>query len=286
MEWFTILAIVYLCVQFLLAISVALLNGPFLISFVKIRSLQTPSNTVLACLCSSDLLISVLTLFTWAYNIVLVSRETITHNLQVGIALGRVFLALVGLSSLFMTLVNFDRHAAICHPYKYMQHATPKLYAIVSVSASLVYILVITVSFTIDSIFQVYSTAVIVMTVTIATLSHLAYCTWEVFKVIHRHRREIGSCSQQCTGFQRETKRHHVIVLLIILFAVCKLPSMIPYILVVTGGVESDSPLLLLAMLSSLLMLVNGVINPFVYYFRITIFRNAVKDILCCQRPI
>ena len=285
MDWFIIFTIAYLCIQFLLSISVAFLNGVFLISFAKVRSLQTSSNTVLICLCSSDLLIGVISLSLWVYNVLVVSRNTIISSVQVNIELGRAFLALVGLSSLYMALVNFDRYAAICHPYKYMQHATSRLYAIVSFSASMVYTLIIVVTFTMDNVFQVYSTAVVVMVVTVAAILHMIYCIWKVFGVIHRHRREIDSCNRQRNGFQSETKRYHVIVLLMILFAFCKVLPMIPYIIIVIDVVEISSPLLSMALLSSLILLANGVINPLVYYFRITIFRNAVKEVLFCQRP-
>ena len=285
MYWFKVVAIVYLSIQVLLAISVILLNGSFLISFAKKRSLHTPSNTVLGCMCCSDMIIGTLSLPLWGYNVSILSSGHIVYDRDFRMSISIAFLACMSLSSLFIMLVNLDRYAAVCHPYKYLQYATHKVYTLISASTLAVYVLIFSIAVVIDKIYHSYMMAIIVITIVSATAIVLLFCTWKIIRVIHRHRREINFSCRRYDGYQSEVKRYNTIKVLVVLFVLCNMPYIIPYTLFVTGMVQASIIFLSFGMLCSLLLLVNCVLNPLVYSFRIRIFRNAIKEVLCCQRP-
>ena len=279
-------AIIYLCCQLILCISAIFFNGLYLIALVKKRSLRTPSNTILGCLCCSDLLIGILTLPLWAYNVLLYANNAVYLNFQKRIVFSMGFLVFMSLSSIFMILVNLDRYAAICHPFKYLQYATSRLYAVISTCSCFFYLTAITTALVLDNIFNTFSAAVIVMIVVCSALITFLYCTWKIIKVIHKHRREIATSSRQHSGLQSETIRHRIVTVLTVVFVFFKVPSFIPYVLFVIGKVEVTGAMLMFGMFSSLLLPLNSLVNPLIYYFRIEVLRNAMVDLLCVQRRV
>ena len=290
MTWFVIFMVIYYAIKLLLSISVVILNGLLLFACAKKRSLRTPSNAVLGCLCCIDLLIGIVTLALWVLHVLLSFSNSYYDIIEPFIAISRVYWMVTGLSSLFMQIVNLDRYAAICHPFKYMQYGTTKIYVIVSACICFFYALLMSVTYITDNLYNIHSEFTVFLIIFSAATITLIYCNWQVFKVLRRHRRQIESVGRisdgQCRGFQSETKRYRVILLLIILFAVCKLPHIIVYTLIVIVKVYWTFSFYIFVLVSDFLLLLNSLANPLVYYLRIRMFRNAVKEVFCCQRPV
>ena len=277
----------YLIGKLALSMSAFLMNGSFLIALVKRRSLHTPSNTVLGCLCSSDLLLG---LISFALSARSLSRLYTSSDFDLFTEIFEVVLVLTGLSSLFMILVNVDRYTAICHPYRYLRYATNKLYTIIFILTFLVYAIVIIVSYVTDGLNNGYSTnAIIMVIISISTLI-LMYCTFNILRVVRRHRREIAAIERcqdmQHPGIQIDIKRSHIVLSLVILFTFCKLPNVISYMLIVMIEVDFTLFLLMFAIISDILHILNSLLNPLVFYFRLSIFRCAMKDLFRCQRQL
>ena len=267
---------------------VVLLNAPFLIVLVKNRSLQTSSNAILGGLCCSDLITGILSVILTAINISKFEGSSETTDLY-----SETFqfcLIITGLSSLFMILVNLDRYFAICHPYKYLQYATAKRCTVISICTCLAYAATVGVSYAVDSMYKGYFTNGIIMVVIIATALMLLYCTWKIAGVIRRHRIEIFSIENnrdaQHSRFQSEKKRYRITVILIILFAFCKLPQVVSYVIVVKRDIQMTTSVFSFAIVSDSLLLLNCFSNPLVYYFRMQVFRKAMKQLFCCQNTI
>ena len=280
-----VVAAVYVFVQPTISVCVVVLNCLLIIALAKSRSLQAPSNTVLGCLCSCDLLIGILTLFLWGLNISMTFSNSDYESRNLFSASAKVYLGFTGLSSLFMVMVSLDRYAAICHPYQYLGYSTPKLYTIISASASTVYAIVIILAYVMDNIYDVHVCSVIYAITFIATTTILIYCNWKIWRVIRRHRREIASVERH-GDISSETKRYRIIIILTILYAVCKLPLIMLYLLLFIRNFGIIEPLRILGFVSDILLVLNSFLNPLVFCFRITGFRNAVKKLLCCQRPV
>ena len=290
MNGYMVTAIVYIAIQLTIAAFIVVLNSILIIALIKKRSLQTPSNAVLGFLCSSDLIVGIILLSLCFLNISMVFSQRIDEEANLFDAFAKALLGFTGLSSLFMILVNLDRYFAICHPYNYLQHATSKLYAIVSICTFLIYAFVIAVSYVTDITYGTYSRKVILAILLIVTMGFLIYCNMKILGVIRRHRREIASnerqSEEQQSSFQSETKRYRIIFILIILFAICKLPYNSLYLLVSIANIRMTWHVIILLCLSDNLLLLNSILNPVVFCYRVAILRNAVKEIFCCQRPV
>lgn len=286
MNWFPIFTVTYHAVKLFLSISVVILNGLILFACAKKRSLRTPSNAVLGFLCCIDLVIGIVTLPLSVLHVLISFSNSYYDMIAPFIAISRVYWMVAGLSTLFMKLVNLDRYAAICHPFKYMQLGTTKIYVITSACTCLVYALLMSVTYFMDNLYNTYSEFMVFVIVFSAAKITLIYCNWQVFKVLRRHRRQITSVERindgQCRGFQSETKRYRVILLLVILFAVCKLPHIISYVLIVIVKAYWTLSFYTFVLVSDFLLLLNSLVNPLVYYLRIRVFRNAVKEVFCC----
>ena len=291
MSWLSIILKVHISCQLLLSTIVVVLNGPFLITLVRNGSLHTPSNSILGCLCFSDLSIGMVTFFLWSCNIPALMDISMDNGNTLFLII-KIYDVFTGFSAIFIAAVNLDRYFAICHPFKYLQYATAKLYAIASVCACLLYTGLVSSSILIDNIYNTLSVYMVVMiTVTIAIMI-VTYCSWRIFKVIHRHSREIASVGQlhgrQNSGYHHDSKRYQLIVALVIIFAVCNLPRIVSVFVVIVCGIrEFSQGLSIYASVSDTLVLLNSCINPIVYVVRIRLFRNAVKEIICCcQRTV
>ena len=271
----------------LVSISVVLLNGVFMITLVRKRTLHTPSNVVLGCLCWSDIMIGILscTLFTLLF----LAKHAAIHSTARFLIL-KFYLLFICISSLFMTLVNLDRYAAICHPFKYIRCATPKRFVVISISICTIYAGIIICAFAIDSNYRLYSDSVIFM-ISFFTISLiLIFCNCRILRVIRIHRRSIAPLNRitsDChTGIERETKRYYFTVLLIVLFVFCKLPPVVDYGLHAIWKVKASQVITIFSKVSDYLLLMNSLFNPILYYVRIKVFREAMKVVFCPQRQV
>ena len=272
--------VAYLSLHLILSISVILLNGLFMISLVKTKSLHTPSNAVLGCLCCSDLLMGIASFFAWTVDITSFV-DTQWNNFELAFEIIQARMVFTGLSSLFIILATFDRYAAICHPYKYLRYATSKLYAIISICTCLVYALPISTSYVMGRFYGKYSRKVIFAIIFTATMTVLIYCNWKILRVIRRHSRQITSVERRFDGqsnrFQCDTNRYYIVLLLLILFGFCKIPRIILFFSI---NIHS---FLILSITADIMLLLNSLFNPLVYYYRLRLFRNAMRELICRQ---
>ena len=263
-------------ITIIISISIILLNGCFMVALVKKSSLNPPSNTILGCLCCSDLLIGIL-----SFPIFIALHYV--ESIDVYIDTVRAQAALNGLSSLFIVMVNLDRYVAICHPFWYLQHATIKRNSIVSVSMLLLYSVSTTVSVILDKRYTANSQLVILNFICIATILILMYCNWKILRVIARHRREVASTEGHVgERHNSDTARYRIVIVLVVMYLFCKMPGIILFILALRAGFQMS--LFVLGLVFDLLSLLNCAFNPLVYCFRIGVYRDAVKEVLRCQR--
>ena len=276
--------VVLLSIQIVLSVSVILLNGLFIVALVKTGSLHTPSNAVLGCLCCCDLLIGTMSILLWIFSIGSIVNSH-WDNFKLLVAVFHAYMTCAGLSTIFVILVTFDRYAAICHPYKYLQYVTSKLYTIISVCTCSAFALAMTLSYILDSINSTLPRDVAYAIIVITTAIILIYCNWKILHVIRRHRREIASIGSQRNGqhvgFQSEKNRYYIILLLIILFFFCRSPRIVWSFYFQNSN--STMSFILGFVASCIILQLNSLLNPLVYYFRIRLFRNAMKDLLCRQ---
>ena len=268
-----------------ISIIVVLLNGMFMIALVKKRELHTPSNAVLGCLCLCDLLMGILTLLVSILFLSLRFRVFAEQN-TIHYHMLEVRSVIIALSAIFMTFVNVDRYAAICYPFKYLQYVTPKRYAIISTSASLLVVVILSSAIVFDRFYKLYFFLFICLAVSIAIALVLIYCNYRIICVIRRQDTAVFPVSCQPVNeqsvLQSETKRYRIVLLLFVIFFICKLPIIISLLLVRVFAIRLSNTMLSVVLISDTLLLLDSLVNPVVYYFRLRVFRNAIKEEFCC----
>ena len=287
MYWYMIVSTIQVVSQLVLSITVVCLNGPFLIALLKTASLHTPSNAALGCLCFSDVIIGTVSIISWSLLSSIMFGDYVEDFTKLFALMIKLYFIIVGFSALFIIAVNLDRYASICHPYKYLQYATPKLYVIISVCAVFSYAAVVCCLLLIFNIYTYYVQLLMAIVIGI-TILIIVFCNWRIFRIIRRHRRQIVAqvTCEHHNRLDREGKRHNVIVVLVISFLICNMP-----IILLTIGLPFDLPIesrlySSVSILSHFFVELNSIINPLVYLFRIRIFRNAVKELFCFQRQV
>ena len=278
MDLFNIVSNTCFFIEVVLSICGVIFNMLFMIALVKKKILHTPSNAVLGCLCCSDILIGAISLF--------LAIPYIPSHLNV--VMSQSFYVLIAVASLFIALVSIDRYVAICHPFSYLRYVTPKLYAVVSVISCILCVLVLGVAAFIDMIYSLKSALVVHTIIFTFTTLILVHCNLRIIIVIRKKIRDIAPIdsqnNEQQSRLRLEAKRYRIIVILVLVFVSSKLPCIISFLLVYIGKLELTVLRYLILLASKSLLLVEGVINPFVYYFRISTFRSAIKEVLCCKR--
>lgn len=271
-----------------IAVSAVILNGLFLIALVKRRSLYTPSNALLACLCCSDLLLCVVALPIWTTSILSYFMPFYSLlNLTWLKLLENLVEAFANLSIQFIAMVNLDRYAAILHPFVYIKHATCKLWIIISSCTSAILLFVTIAAHFIDEVFG--SNAVFVISIifycSIAII--VSFCNWKICKVILKQKQSIASVGGQCDGQQRryqyEIKRYSLVLILVLMLILCKIPYLSFFLYKRFDNRRHVAWIGTLHFCSDLSMVLNSLLNPLLYYFRISMFRSAMKEVLCCR---
>ena len=263
--------------------------GPFSLHWLR-RLHYTPSNAALGRLCFSDLMIGTVSILVCTSLVSALFGDDSEDIYKLFILMFQLYFSFVGLSALPIIAVNLDRYASIYHPFKYLQYATPKLYVIITVCAVSSYAVIVCCLLLIYNIYNTYSLLFLVAIIICIAIFIIVFCNWLIIRVISRHRREIASVAH-VTGehrirFDYERKRHKVIILLVVVFLVCNIPTIFAALGNYFRAQWLSEGFWLITILSVFLVELNSIINPLVYLLRVGIFRNAVKDIFCFQRPV
>ena len=273
----------------IIAMFTVTLNGIFLIGVLKKRLLNTPSNYLLGILCCNDLLIGLIALPLYICGVSQRRTWLIFEGdiLRWGSFFNYVF---QGLSFQLLALVSLDRYAAICHPYKYINHATRKLYTGILVCTALTYLIFTTSARLIikgDTTAYRYVYANIY---TIAFSAVIFVCSWKIYRVIKCKVRDTYSTTGSNTTqvrlrqIKRDENRGYGVLLLVSVHYLCYLPFYICLILIHNHPsiFRSEVNMTFVKRWSFFPLFLNGTFNPLIYYFRMTNFCAAVREIMCC----
>ena len=276
-------------IEMAISLLVLIFNGTFIIALVKKKILHNPSNAALGCLCCSDLFIGILGCCMSMLLVIQMSRSS-SDKFGTYILVLPVRALFTCLSSMFVMLVNIDRYAAICHPFKYLRHATAKLYAVIAAFACIFSVVVTSAFYLLTRFYdENYAYAISIFNFAIVTVV-LVYCNLSIVKVTQRHSRMIASIDRQDHGqqsrYKGEIKRYFIVVLLVIIFVLCKLPGIIFILVDLVGSLKITTAFHYLILASNTICMFDSLLNPLVYYFRLQLFRIAMKDVFCSQRQV
>ena len=211
------------------ALFTVLTNIVFLLTIIKTTVLHSPANTVVAALFACDLFVGLFgqTL----YLTILFQFETNqTPNALLEKAFETVFLLCSGFSCFVVALLSLDRYFAVCHPYKYRQHATNKMYILILVAGSVIWATCAFLLLLIPDPFRYFQLAFFILIILV--LAIVLGCYYYIYRVIRRQRQTIpvigtlsGSESSSAVGtVKREKERSCIMALIIGVFLLLHLP--------------------------------------------------------------
>ena len=273
--------------EFIATIFTILSNAIVLWTIARTTSLQTPSNTLLAALCCSDLFIGLITHPTFIATLMCLQlmREPSSMLMQV---LKWSGITLSGMSFFTVLYITLDRYVAVCFPFLYERQATIKKYIAIVVSMWVFNILITILNQTAYTMYY--------GTVTVIAFGVMFYCYIKIYLVIIKKERAIiplgtiGDVHRAAIRHNREERRKsYTIMILLAVFTISYLPP-----LAVTFAVYREHgnahfcilpPNTAVMFLWSLFFLtLSSMFNPIVYCIFMTPIRNAALKIFCRRK--
>ena len=250
----------------------------------RTHSLRTPSNILILNLAISDLLGGLLSspIFS-AFKF-----SEITCGPELYLLTKKLYESLIWFLSpmSFMLVVTIiaDRFLAIRLHLRYQELVTAKRYAII-----LAFVWIVSFVFSVCKAMFYTIILHVVAIVYIAGLMFLAlYFLFAIFRVIRRHSAQIQAQQQsvqQSIDMPRYKKSVNTMYYVMGAFVLCYLPIVLALTAHAILG-KITLKLVFSYTISETLLMLNGVVNPIIYCWRIHEIRNAVKRLLCeiCAR--
>eukprot|EP00112_Aurelia_sp_Birch-Aquarium-sp1_P024517 Seg7804.1 transcript_id=Seg7804.1/GoldUCD/mRNA.D3Y31 product="Beta-1 adrenergic receptor" protein_id=Seg7804.1/GoldUCD/D3Y31 len=268
-------------------------NAIFFITFIKTRSLQTPSNLLLSAVCVADLMVGLIYdpifvafLFGVRYGY-RASALTLSYFL--------LFELFAGVSGALSFSITLDRYMAICHPFWYHSHVTCKRYLALALSIAFLFVILVTIARTLmalNSHSGVIATAVITAYLAVVTsLVVLMYI--RIYKAASRQTNRVVNIgtiegeeqNRKIQQRKREHKTTYTVGLVLGIWILFSLPSLVEGIAIL--GLTTNAPnsafcyidILKFDMWAKLFTVVSSFANPLVYCYRSKDIRKAAFKI-------
>ena len=255
-------------------------NAILLLTITKTRSLHTPSNTLLAALCLSDLLVGVVS---QPVHLALMLKielfqdptKTMTRIVQLS---GMI---LNGMSFMIVLYITIERYVAVCYPYFYHTNSSIKRYCIILVATWVYKILVPFLCG--SSYYYIYAAF------TTLSFAVMVFCYMRIYLVIVQKERSvlrlgrIGDEEKKMLQRNREERsKACTILILLIVFTITYLPALV--VILVNFRPDKGAYLCTLSPQWYVIFMwciffynLSSVINPIVYCIRIKAIKRGVK---------
>ena len=271
----------------IVAVLTVTLNTLFLFAILKKNLVNSPSNFLLAVLCVTDLLTGLVAIP--LYTIGVSKRNTwLTFQGDVLILASFCGWALQGFSFQLVAMASLDKYVAVCYPFKYADYATIKLYSIILTCTASLFIMISAVS---RLLFQKHTSVLSYAHLNVYTIAFgimLIFCSWRVYKVVQQKIKETQALTVQDLNEIRkrkyEGKRAYAILLLASVHYICYMPFYICFHIRQNrpNAFGSAVEMTFVKRWCYLAAYINCVLNPLIYYFRISHFRSAIRKVIQC----
>ena len=278
------LVIAFAIVNMINIVGTILSNLVALLALIKQRTLHNPSNTLLGAMCLGNI-ISVLLVHTVYEHMLgcIQSSTTACLTNEIVTVFHANFVTCKGIISFVTAMVSVDRYLAICHPFQYLGTATIKKY-----------ILIIAVFI---GIWTAYSVCLIlilplktfycsVIIILFCGITAMNFCYTRVLIIVHRQRvrvQAVGEISGKVSSPPqlREKNKALVIFVEMFIFNIFNLPLLLFAMYCVVHGFNGSYTIPFVLMnVGFTLSNITNFMNPFVYCFRSSEVRKAVKRLI------
>ena len=263
-------------------------NIIFLITLIKTKSLHTPSNIILGALCFSDLLVGFIAqpvCITFYFQAV-VARKI--NQTRVAIS-GLISHLCVGLSLVYTLLGSIDRYLAICQPYQYHAKATNKTHLIIVFICGAMWVTVACAEFVrpLRTAYGIFNSIFL-----LGSIMAILFSWVRIIKVMKSHQRAIATSMMSQPSREElrrriaERKKTYTIgtVVAVLIFCYTPLAAVTIHFIIshryFCWYTQTDFIITLWAVL---LVNVNSLLNPLIYYMRSVDFREAAMRVLCTK---
>ena len=252
-------------------------NSIFFITILKTSSLHTPSNTLLAFLSLSDLMVGVLCQPLFIIILIQPPQPCCTNEMQ---AYNFAFRLTVWASFLGIVFITADRCLAIFKPFRYHEFASCKKYAFIAITMS-----IMSLCYTIVKLlFYIQSQTTFILIEVILMLLILAFILMTytmIYRLMRRKRRRIGSQANQAQNPRRAGKsdgsKTKTVALILIAFISCTAPYIAYNIQMYLFYVDKSEFIPGFGIWTNFLFLLNSAINPIIYFMKRSDIRLASK---------
>ena len=253
-------------------------------TFVKTRSLHTPSNVLVGALCVTDLYAGLV-----IQPIFLATCFGVPSRIDIStLVVSNGIANYLGTATSFCLtyLVTLDRYMAICFPFQYTRSVTAKRYYCLIVLTILYNIMMTIVE-------QYYRR--LIYTINIGAQAviflHVIVCYASIYKVICQQRKvqvSLGSIEGKEAKIEarkqkEEKKKAYTIGIIVIVYVICFAAQMPTYLYVLdvsNNFCHFTSSGFTIGIFMNILALMNSAINPIVYSLRVKAIRVAAGRLL------
>ena len=276
----------FAAINILLSITAFLGNSLILVALHKESSLHPPSKLLYRCLATTDLLVGLVVQPLHVTCWMSVVHEHWSLCYYAGEAAYITSVVLCGVSLLTVTAISVDRLIALLSGLRYKEIVTLKRIYIIIASF---WVLCLVAS--LCTIFDQRITALYALIlVPLSLLISLASCT-KIFRTLGHHQAQVQDHIQQqpsqpnALNMARYRKAVHSVLWVELALVVCYTPCYIVGI-VVTYSTTYSSHFVVTMEMAAILVFFNSTLNPFLYCWKISEVRQAMKliirQILCC----
>ena len=269
-------------VNVLLSITAFLGNSLTLVALHKISSLHPPSKLLYRCLATTDLLVGLVAQPLYVTYLMSVVHEHWSLCHYAIKAANITSVALCGVSLLTMTVISVDRLLALLLGLRYREIVNLK---VVYITIASFWVLCLVASLRI--IFDQRKTALYTrILIPLSLLISLASYT-KIFRTLRHHQAQVQQQPSQpnALNMARYRKAVHSALWVQSVLVICYTPYLIVGI-VVTYGTTYSSHLVVTSEMATILVYFNSTLNPFLYCWKISEVRRAMKQTirqaLCC----
>ena len=254
-------------------------NALLIITLVKTKTLHTPSNVLIGSLCVTDLLTGIVCQPIF-WTILLRVQYGFDATMFYDIFWSALSVA-GGLSYVLVLLVTLDRYLAICHPFRYHQHATCKrcFFAIAPSLLPIPFLLLI----------RNKLMASIAVSICAFQFLIMMYCYVRIYQAVKKQQRvvvnlgTIGDETQRCLQEKSRENKSSAYTILIITgcFIICSVPLCVFLLKFVEIGLcDLTFEFYTFYTWAIFFVLLNSFVNPLVYCIRLKAIRIAMKAVI------